>query len=160
MIPQTKNGIKIGNTVKDIITGQEGIVTALHMYTTGTEWVSCVIPGLDENSNPKGEFASESQQIELVSNEEFFGKIEFKTQFNFGDIVKETDSNRKGIVHSMAFFIHGCVRYSVKISGVYDNDGKQVFESYDPIYLELVTPTKPLKSKPTGGGPEKLSSSR
>ncbi len=149
---------EIGDRVKDKITGFVGICDALSVFGNGiTQYrvqAECVADG-----KPLDPVWFEEPQLELI-DEQVIPSPDFDPpKFNFGDRVKDSVTGYEGVVHTIAYWLHGCIRYGVIGTVLSSHDGGVQMETFDDTYLELVAPTdEPPVAKKTGG-PQRMASS-
>lgn len=148
--------MKIGDLIKDKISGYEGICIAHVIYMHNSDRYGLRSRELYEGKPVESVFFDEVQ-LEVVE-ENFMEVVPCEEPlFNFGDEVKDTFTEFKGIVTAIAFWDTGCVRIGVQAKALHD--GIPVDETFAPQgQLKLVKAAKVAKVKKTEektGGPMK-----
>jgi hypothetical protein len=151
-----KTPVRLGDVVKDKITGLEGVVTGLVVYTNGTEQLGVQSEQL-EQGKPVDIVWFEAPQVDIIQTQKL-NSPQFHEPIPLGSCVKDKVSGLSGTIHSMSLWLHGCIRYSFLPTGL-DKEGKPYeLIATDEIYLSLaeglgVTPLPkrggPLDHKPT-----------
>lgn len=146
--------IKIGDKVKDIVTGFEGVCTAIAKLIYNCDRIQIT---LMDNPEKIGECHwFDSVQVEVVGETYLVALEPVKHNFKFGDKVKDKFSEFNGVVMQIANFANGCVRLGVQSSVM--KDGLPIDEMYlavqQAVLIEpvIVKETPPVRT----GGPCKL----
>jgi heat shock protein HspQ len=143
--------IKLGDQVKDRITGFEGVVTAMARYMNNTPRAAVKSRELREGRPQSAEWF-DLCNLELVTAGVIPVEPAGDMPFKFGDEVKNTLSPFKGRV--MGYVVHstGCIRVGVWPNALNADSGTPVDEQYfPPQELELVKASKAGEGKRTGG---------
>ena len=156
MIIKTPNGFVLGTRVVDTITGFKGTIIGLAEYINGIWQVLVKSPNLKDGEPLKGHWFEEPQLTELSG--EINGVQSVVPKFALGQVLKCTVLPISGIVHSITYWLHGCVRYELLLDRL-DREGKPVYEAFDEFYLEAKKAEPILLPKQKSGGPERNQSS-
>jgi hypothetical protein len=151
MSKTTPRPIKLGNIVRDRITGIEGFATAKHEMLNGNVQYS-VQPKADPKEPAKAPdgTASDEHMLEFVSDgvaEEAIPPSE--VHFHLGDLVKDTVSGVQGISTQKTTFLNGCVYSDIQPKVSKDKPTeipKPHFLSYDRLEIVTAGAFKPAKA--------------
>jgi heat shock protein HspQ len=149
--------IKIGDIVKCIVTGFEGIVIGYAKYAHNCDTLQVKPNQLDSDGKPKDAIWFDLPQLEKIGESDIKIVTPHTVKFKFGDKVKDKYSSYNGFVTSFFTYLNGCVRIGVQSSALHE--GKPIDELWMPYtQLELVEETVKVVSSPPTGGPIKTPS--
>ena len=137
--------MKLGDLVKDKISGYEGVAIAHITYMHNSDRWGLRSRELHEGKPVESVFFDEVQ-LE-VTQEDFMEVVPCEEPlFNFGDEIKDTLTDFKGTVTAIAFWTTGCIRIGVQAKPLHD--GAPVDEIFAPQgQLKLVKAAKIIKVK-------------
>tara|TARA_B100000749_G_scaffold243770_3_gene205193 strand:+ start:388 stop:885 length:498 start_codon:yes stop_codon:yes gene_type:complete len=154
MIPNSN--IRLGDRVKDKVTGFEGIVTVWCETYTGNQRIQVEGKATDESS---GHYLQlDVQQVEAVEVQVVKPTEEngFSPSYKLGDKVEDMVTGRKGIVVAFNHFLNGCVHAEIGFPP--EKDGRdmqtapwQQYRLEKTDALKLGGETKEAKKKSVGG---------
>ncbi|XAI95566.1 hypothetical protein [Microcystis phage Mvi-JY20] len=150
--PITHNDITIGQTVRELVSGFQGVVTGLGQYATGV-WTVQVQQAGDPTAPDKFFWFEEAALVRVESDTTYpFANVEFhEPEFAFHDKVRHDGTGISGTVYGRFYYVHGCTRFQVKCTHL-DKNGQPVHTTFNANELVKVEgATTPLPSKPRGG---------
>jgi len=154
----------LGDKVKDLVSGFEGIVTIRSSYfTSGMPRYYVEPQGLTAEGKPKEGHHFDEGTLTLVEKEviQFPQVGKLKPKFSPGDKVKDTITGEKGTVMSTAEYSTGCFRYSLHTGTVVKGDLDNItFLDEGRLVLikqkkDMEEPKKEKKKEPYRGGYQK-----
>ena len=153
--------IKMGDLVKDRISGFEGVVVAVSEYLYNADRV-CVRPNsLNEDGSLKDSNFFDNTSVDIIQKNSAIvvpAPSLNSIPFNYLDTVKDKHSDFKGVVVAKITWINGCVR--IGIQPYYLEKCIPADECFLPYQqLKLVKKSKEVVIKPADeiptGGPRK-----
>lgn len=144
--------IELGQKVKCIVTGLEGITTCRGDYLSGvSRWE--VQPPKDKDGNVPETFMVDAPQLVVVDKKRIVICEELKEIVKMGQKVRDPISDIEGIVVGQALYLNGCRRILIGLKK--DKDGKlQKSIWIDEPQLEVVAEKIEVKRKSSNtGGP-------
>lgn len=146
---------KLGEVVREIVSGFEGVVTADARYLNGCVHYYVQPPGLNSKGRPRGD--KQFGSAKLRSKGEFmseFDGVDFPEGFPLGVKVCDRISKFEGISYVCVRFADQAVRVGVQASTLYD--GRPIGTIYfDAADLDLVETTSDVSATAFGGGPRR-----
>lgn len=144
---------KIGDRVKDIITGYEGIILVYCKYSHNEDTVGLQKTSLNHSSLPDDFQWFDVTRLEMVEKGAFSDKAvePEKISFSFLDIIKDPFIEKiKGPITGIYTYFTGCVRYEVTVGTL--NEKNDPIRYFIPSKLAiLVKESKEKVTKNTGG---------
>lgn len=146
---------KLGNAVKDSISGTTGIVDAVVEWDNGSIQYSIQHPIPKDGERVKS-FWFDSHYLETDPLGRGVGPVEINPEWAFGfdDCVAVVENPYKGVITGRAMWINGCYKYYTR--SVELHDGSPIHEWFDAISLRpfsKVTEAEPTcaRRRRTGG---------
>lgn len=140
--------VQLGQKVKDVVTGVEGIAVVLSDFWHGSSRIEIQPPKKKDGSVPEIHVADEAQ-IKVIDKKPIMDVPSHRpARFVYGQKVKDPVSGYAGTVNGRALFLNGCVRVGVQahkddyIKGAVKVDGGSWFPE------ELLQPTGRWTVKP------------
>lgn len=162
----TKKEIKLGMTVKDKVTGFQGIAEHRATYLYGVDHI-CIQPPMKEDGTVPDSKIFDEPQIEIVNEERVIVADPPKTyKVKLGDKVEDKISKFQGIAIGRAFYLNGCVRVCIQPKNAVPLFGMKKNTEWfyeDQINILKTEPIKDVKEKPKHkktGGPAMADSRR
>ena len=143
-----------GDTVRDVITGHSGMVTAMYGYITGCSRYGVSSTKLEKDGTLGNSMTFDENQLELVKRgaySEILSDPTKKPHFECGDELKDSITGMSGICTCVGYYSDGTIQYSLQ-----PKKGKpQTWTSFDECRVRLVK-RKALELEPTNeNGPVK-----
>lgn len=141
--------MKLGQTVKDKITGFEGIVDCISVWMHGTDRIE-VQPRELKDGQPQMSHSFDDTQVEIIDETQLVKAEVPKERFTMGDKLTDPITDFEGVYTGRATHLNGCAR--VFIVSKQNKEGKIITKWIDEPQVELVK-EKVIKpgSKKTGG---------
>jgi heat shock protein HspQ len=108
-----KFDVRLGDRVKDKVSGFEGIVMAIHQWRDGTIDATVQPEGL-QNGEPIKQHVMEVAQLELVAQQVLPAPTMTKPRFELGAFVVNKLLDFDGYVSCLSWYYHGCLRYHIQ----------------------------------------------
>jgi len=143
--------MKLGDKVKDSISGFEGIMTGHIRYAHNCDRVLVRPQAMKDGKPIEGDWF-DAPSLRLVYNDVVPVIAPAPSLFGMGDVVADTVTDLKGTAIGFATYLSGCVRVGIQPAAV--KDGKPADEVWLPqTQLKLVKAGKREKEKEKPGGP-------
>lgn len=108
-----KYNVRLGDKVKDKISGFEGIVMGIHHWRDGTVDVNIYPEGL-QNGEPIKPQVVEMAQVEITAQQALPAPEMPKPRFDLGATVRHNRLGFEGYISAWSFYYHGCHRYQIQ----------------------------------------------
>ncbi len=109
------NVVKMGMTVKDRITGFQGVVNHEVEYAYQGLMFGVAPTGLDKDGEVRDAKIFDGTQLEIIDEKPLFAFPEPQPcLFKFGDEVRDTITGYEGKVAGIARYINGCTRVLIR----------------------------------------------
>ena len=151
--------IELGQKVKDVVTGVEGIVVVISDHWHGAVRIEMQPPKKKDGTVPEIHVC-DSAQIKVIDKKPIIKGITHPpARFQFGQKAKDPISGYEGTVNGRALFLNGCVRVALQANQRDYIKGAARFDAGTWFPEEVIVPTgwtiKPPKTeepaKRTGG---------
>ncbi len=149
--------IKLGDVVRDNLTGFEGVATSLTTFISNCPQYGVCARKLDKDGK-KIHAAFDDVRVELVetTNISHLPPARPPVQVGLGDFVKCAITGLEGIVTSHTIYIDGCSHVAVQPKGLDDNGKPRALVGVDEKDCEILESANPKPAKVATGGPREI----
>lgn len=151
------NTFNLGATLRDRITGFEGVAVGRHSFYSGTVQYQLIPKTLTDKGVPGDAILLDWQHLELVTETPEPQSPLIDTPFKIGDTVEDTITDFAGVITVRSEFVNGCVQFGVQPKTLEKGDIVRP-RSLDSQRLRLRVAGAPAESRSIGG-PEMMPAS-
>lgn len=145
---------KLGVTLKDVVTGFEGVVTGRTQHLYMCNRYDLTPAGLTSDGKLKEVYSFDEDALDVVSATPIREVPDPDFKYGLGIKAKDTVSLLDGVIIARTQYLYLCSRYYLQPQGAGDKGERKAGLSVDEAAIELTQTEKPIPAmKKDNGGP-------